>query len=136
MLVGADAAQHAMLYAASFSGNFNTDNPSFSVMSLAGVTPYLGNVHVAFDPKFKDNNTIFIADDDSNSEGGSVYRNNPATQLRWTDTDMMAPENGAVGCSAPHPVGQYGIVLSYTGEALYSAHDFGPACRSRRLPHG
>ncbi len=119
VLVGANAAQHAMLYAASFSGNFNTDNPSFSAMSLAGTTPWLGNVHVVFHPEFKDNNTIFIADDDAAVApdcGGSVYRNNPTAQLRWVDTDMMAEED----C----PVGQYGLAISFTGEALYSAHGY------------
>jgi hypothetical protein len=33
---------------------------------------------------------------------------------------MMAAINGAIGC--PHPVGQFGIVLAFTGQALYSAH--------------
>jgi hypothetical protein len=120
VLVGAAAEYHQSLYAASYSGNFNTDNPSFSLMSLAGRTEFAGDVHVAFHPNFKDNNTIFIAD--SGATGGSVYRNNPAAQLRWDDTNMMAAINGAVGCNARHQVPQSGLVLSFTGEALYSSH--------------
>jgi hypothetical protein len=124
VLVGAAAEYHALLYATSYSSNFNTDNPSFTVLSLAGATTYRGNVHVAFDPAFKDNNTIFINDDATTV--GSVYRNNVAAQLRWDDTNMMAATNGAVGCNAPHEVAQYGLALAFTGQALYSAHDKSP----------
>ena len=35
---------------------------------------------------------------------------------------MMDPANGAVGCYARIEFGQYGLVLAFTGEALYSAH--------------
>ncbi len=126
VLVGASAAAQNVLYATSYSSNFNTATPTFAVMALSGRTRSLGNVHTAFDPKFKDNNTIFIADDGAT---GSVYRNNVAAQIRWDDGNMMAATNGAIGCPAtgtvaaiPHAVGQSGLVLSYTGEALYSAH--------------
>jgi hypothetical protein len=119
VIVGANVEYQTNLYATSFSSNFNTDNPSFAVMSTAGATAAKGNVHVAFDPNFKDNNTIFIADDDAAVApdcGGSVYRNNPTAQLRWVDTDMMAEED--------YPIGQYGLVVSFTGETLYSAHGY------------
>jgi len=129
VLVGAHSAFNAAAYAVSYSGNMNTDNPSFTVQYLSGSTGG-GNVHVAFDPNFKDNNIYFIGVDDIYdpiqtsptlcSFPGSVYRNNPAAQLRWSDTNMMSTLNGAVGC--PHPVGQYGIALAFTGQALYSAH--------------
>jgi hypothetical protein len=119
VLVGAAQSFSTYLYAASYASNFNTDNPSFSIMSLAGKTTYTGDVHVAFDPNFKDNNTVFI--NDSGSAGGSVYRNNVATQLRWADTDMMAATNGAIGCPVPIQEAQYGLALAFTGEALYSA---------------
>jgi hypothetical protein len=117
VLVGAYTAYNAAGYATSYSGNMNTDNPSFSVQYLAGNTGG-GDVHVAFDPNFKDNNTYFIG---TGSASGSVFRNNPAAQLRWADTNMMSVVNGAVGCT-PHAVGQYGIALAFTGQALYSAH--------------
>jgi len=124
VLVGAASTASGALWAASYSGNFNTDNPSFSPMALAGRTTYMANAHVAFDPAFKDNNTIFLAEGSTGITGGTVYRNNPTTQIRWGDTDMMAATNGAIGCpsGAPHQLGQYGIVLAFTGQALYSAH--------------
>ncbi|MBM3118128.1 MAG: hypothetical protein FJ006_01000 [Chloroflexi bacterium] len=120
VLVGASVDYHTALYAASYSGNFNTDSPSFTVMVLAGKTNHTGSVHPVFHPNFKENNLIFI--NDTGSTGGSVYRNNPAAQQRWVDTDMMDAINGAVGCMAPHRDPQYGLVVSFTGEALYSAH--------------
>jgi hypothetical protein len=129
VLVGAESFFNATTYATSYCGNFNTDAPAFSIQYLAGNTGG-GNVHVAFDPAFKDNNTYYIGVDDKDTNGaehvyaGSVYRNNPAAQLRWQDTNMMADTNGAVGCNAPHAVGQYGIALAFTGSALYSAHTF------------
>jgi hypothetical protein len=119
VLVGSGAAFNAVFFATSYCGNFNTDNPTFALQALSGNTQQGGNVHVAFDPNFKDNNTYFIGDDAPCV--GSVFRNNPAAQLRWQDTDMMAAINGAIGCT-PHPVGQYGIVLAFTGQALYTAH--------------
>jgi hypothetical protein len=121
VLVGAAASFSGGLYAASFSSNFNTDNPSFAVMSLAGKTSFGGDVHPAFDPNFKDSNIVFI-NDMKTGVGGSVYRNNVAAQLRWADTDMMAATNGAVGCYAPHQVPQTGLVIAFTGQALYSSH--------------
>jgi hypothetical protein len=118
VLVGAGAGFHQILYAASFSGNFNTDNPSFDIMALAGGTDARGNVHVAFSPDFKDNDTIFIADEYAGA--GSVYRNISAGIFRWADTNMLSPINGAVGCW-PVEAGYYGLVLANTGGALYAA---------------
>jgi hypothetical protein len=104
-------------YAASISLNMDTDNPTFAVQLSSG--PLIGGaVHVAFDPKFDDNSIFYIADE---SNVGSVYRNNPTAQLRWADTNMMAAANGAVGCPSPdsNQKGFTGIVLAYTGQALY-----------------
>lgn len=91
---------------------------------LPATAPY--DVHVAFDPAYNDNNIIFIADDSAN---GSVYRNNVGSAPnidRWAGFDMMAAVNGATGSNAPHPVGQFGVQLAFTGAdgqtALYSAH--------------
>jgi len=131
VLVGANSVTHALLYAASYCGNFNTDTPSFTVLSLAGRTTAMGNVHAAFDPDFDDNNAIFIADDDATTAGaGSVYRNTSAGLLRWDDSDMMAAINGASGSLAPHQVGHYGLALAFTGAdrqcALYSIHQRTP----------
>ena len=90
-----------------------------------------GNVHVAFDPAYAENNIIYIADD--NAVTGSVYRNSVAGAplvTRWADVDMMAAINGAVGSLAPHQVGQYGLALAFTGAdgqcTLYSIHQRTP----------
>jgi len=42
----------------------------------------------------------------------------------------MASANGAGGCYAPHPIGQYGIQLAFTGGALYTAHSHGAVDRT------
>jgi len=123
VLVGAGFLYHMNAYAVSYCANFNTDSPLFAVQAFAGQTPYMGNVHVAFDPNFKDNNTYFICDGISpTSELGSVYRGTPGMMTRWQDVDMMAIANGAIGCDAPDQVWQFGLVIAFTGEALYSAH--------------
>jgi hypothetical protein len=105
-------------YASSISLNMGTDNPTWGLTTTAG--PFLGgNVHVAFDPKFEDNSIFYIADE---STAGSVYRNNPTAQLRWADTDMLSALNGAVGCLPKTPASGFsGIVLAYTGQALYAS---------------
>jgi hypothetical protein len=120
VIVGANVEYQASLYATSFSSNFNTDNPSFAVMSTAGKTAAGGNVHVAFSPNFKDDSMVFIGDQ-TPLYVGSIYRNNPGAQLRWGDTNMLSPTNNAVGCPSPIEDGIYGIALAYTGEALYAA---------------
>ncbi len=63
VLVGADHAYHGCSMPSSYCLNFNTDNPSFTVQALAGRTPFYGDVHVAFDPNFKDNNIYFVNDE-------------------------------------------------------------------------
>jgi hypothetical protein len=122
VVVGAAALMNNAVCATSYSGNFNTDAPSFTIQILSGNTrPGSGNVHVAFDPAFADNGIYYIGTDNASATcTGSVFRNKPSAQLRWADTDMMAAINGAVGC--PHAVGQFGIALAFTGQALYSAH--------------
>jgi hypothetical protein len=103
-------------YAAAISLNMNTDNPSFASQLSSGALMG-GNIHVAFDPKFDDNSIYYIAQE---GVGGSVYRNNPTAQLRWPDTNMLAATNGAVGCLPGTPASGFsGIVLAYTGQALY-----------------
>ncbi len=105
-------------YAGAFSFNMDTDNPTFGSWLTAG--PILGGaVHVAFDPNFDDNSIIYL---DQEGPGGSVYRNNPTSQLRWTDMDMLAAANGAVGCLPLNPASGFsGIFLAYTGQALYAS---------------
>jgi hypothetical protein len=120
-------------YAASISLNMDTDNPSFAVQLSSG--PLLGGaVHVAFDPKFDDNSLYYIAVEDA---GGSVYRNNPTGQLRWTDTDMLASSSGAVGCFPFSKQNGYtGIVIAFTGEALYASSQVAGAGVIRTINDG
>jgi hypothetical protein len=77
-------------------------------------------MHVAFDPNFRNNNTVFACDN-INSDG-SVYRNNVISQVKWAVNDIMASSNRSSSSSDPHRIAQYGIVLAFTGQALYSAH--------------
>jgi hypothetical protein len=121
-------------YAAALSLNMGTDNPTWTSTTSAG--PFLGgNSHVAFDPKFDDNSIFYVADE---SATGSVYRNNPTAQLRWSDTDMMAAANGAVGCPDPdaNRLGFTGIVLAYTGSALYASSQVAGAGVWRTIDDG
>jgi hypothetical protein len=138
VLVGAASTMNFAVMATTFCNNFNTDNPSFASGLIAGGTGG-GNVHVAFDPNYKDNSTIYIGSDSyaALQAGGclfhgSVFRNNPTGLLRWSDTNMMDVLNGAVGC--PEMNGQFGIVLAFTGSALYSASGpcFGGPCGVNR----
>jgi hypothetical protein len=120
VIVGSAAGFNANFFATSYCGNFNTNDPQFATQALAGNTGTAGNIHVAFDSKFGENNTYYIGDDAACR--GSVFRNNPAAQLRWRNADMMAAINGAVGGDTPRHVGQYGIALAFTGQTLYAAH--------------
>jgi len=129
VVVGSSYVMNSAACASSYSSNFNTDAPSFTVQILSGRTndAGTGNVHVAFDPLFKDNGTYFIGVDNiTGACTGSVYRNKPSAQLRWADTNMMAAVNGAIPIlpvgAPPHPFGQFGLALAFTGQALYSAH--------------
>jgi hypothetical protein len=120
-------------YAASISLNADSDNPTFVPQFSAGALSG-GNVHVAFDPKFDDNSIYYIA-----QEGltGSVYRNTPTSPLRWQDTDMMIASNGAFGC--PPGLGRLGfsgIILAYTGEALYASSQIAGAGVWRTIDDG
>jgi hypothetical protein len=118
-------------YAGAYSLNMNTDNPTFGPFFTA--LTLAGNAHVAFDPDFDNNNMVYFATDGA---GGSVFRNNITSQLLWTDTDMMAAVNGAVGCPSPdsNRDGFYGIQLAFTGSALYAAG--GEAVDSQRTTNG
>jgi hypothetical protein len=121
VLVGAATGYHASLYAVSYALNFNTDNPSFTVQSMAGRTPFYGDVHVAFDINFSDTNIYFANDENYLLLGGSVYRNNPQAQVRWSDADMLDAANHAGGCFT-YGDPQTGLVLGFTGRALYSSY--------------
>jgi hypothetical protein len=123
VLVGADANYNATAYPAAIS----TDGGK-SFTELRERLPTSGNVHVAFDPDFDNNYTVYVADDSST---GTVYRNTVATIPvvgSWGSLNMMSATNGAVGSPAnvPHAVGQYGLQLAFTGaggqHALYSVH--------------
>ncbi|MCX6005088.1 MAG: hypothetical protein NT082_05385, partial [Chloroflexi bacterium] len=97
--------------------------------------PTRGNVHVIFDVDYEKNSFIYAATDNSS---GTVYRNTAPNYTRWDSNDMMEVSDGASGADwwndgysqatgdPPHRVGQYGLVMAYTGEpqpALYSAHE-------------
>lgn len=127
VLVGADANYNATAYPAAIS----TDGGK-SFTELRERLPTSGNVHVAFDPDFDNNRTVYVADDSST---GTVYRGSVATVSAlalWEAMDMMSATNGAVGSPAnvPHAVGQYGLQLAFTGaggqHALYSVHAIAP----------
>ena len=136
VMVGSSAAMNGAVCASSYCGNFNTESPAFAIQILSGRTlNQPGNVHVAFDPNFKDNSIYYIGVD---AAAGSVFRNNPTAQLRWADTDMMAAANGAIGTpvGTPHATGQFGIALAFTGQALYSAHGGVPIGVDRTIDDG
>ncbi len=125
-------------YAASISLNMDADNPKFSIQTTAG--PLVGGaVHVTFDPKFDDNSIYYLSEEKATGGTfGSVYRNNPTAQLGWADTDLMAATNGAVGCPNPdtNRLGFSGIVLAYTGEALYASSQVAGAGVWRTIDDG
>jgi len=135
VLVGADANES---YQAAYSADKGVTFGVITAESLYGN----GNEHVIFDVDFKNNNFIYMADDNSATatNPGTVYRNTVPSSTRWSDNDMMSLGNGGTyifaldssgdldwpaGDNPPHPVGQYGIVQAWTGDpqpALYSAH--------------
>jgi len=132
VLVGANASQS---YQAAYSADKGV---TFSLItdSLYGN----GNEHVIFDVDFKNDNFIYMGDDNAvgATNPGTVYRNTVPSFTRWTDNDMMSAANGGkyifdgiaelawpAGNNPPHPVGQFGLVQAWTGDpqpALYSAH--------------
>jgi hypothetical protein len=114
VLVGSDMGAP---YASSISLNMDTETPSFAVQLSSGPLAGAGK-HVAFDTTFDDTSIYFIGVEGAN---GSVFRNNPTAQLRWPDTDLLNPSNGAVGCFDYPDEGITGIVLAFTGEALYAS---------------
>ena len=135
VLVGADAAES---YQAAYSADKGVTFGVITAESLYGN----GNEHVIFDVDFKNNNFIYMADDnpETATNPGTVYRNTVPSSTRWSDNDMMSLGNGGTyifaldssgdldwpaGDNPPHPVGQYGIAQAWTGDpqpALYSAH--------------
>ena len=108
-------------YVCGWSLNMDSGNPSFTSSYLAGATGHSGCVHVAFDPKFDENSIFYIAEENTSGLGSSVYRQNPMAQLRWADTELTSAANGKVGCVAEGILhsGFTGIILAYTGQALY-----------------
>jgi hypothetical protein len=126
VLVGAAADYHRAYYAVSFSVNMNTDKPNFQLMTAAGKTPFMGNVHVTFHPKFNENNTIFISDEaylaGKDIIGGSVYRNNLYAPAKWGNTDMLRFADATVSSNKYNQQPQTGLVAGLTGEALYTCY--------------
>jgi len=126
LLVGAGAVTGSGLYPVAYSMNAGQN---WSVVRDPMPTP--GQVHVAFDTKFDDNNTIFVANDGNavtSVANGSVYRYQlpwPAGG-RWIDNDMLATTNG--NCittalpTAPFAARFFGLQRAFTGDALYAAY--------------
>ena len=137
ILVGASAgASYPAAYSPDKGRTFDTGS-----QAIVGQ----GNEHVIFDVDFKNNNFIYVADDNYRgrpSAPGTVYRNSVPAFQRWEDGNLMAPANGCgytfdnvtfsslsgwpLGGAPPHAVGQFGLVQAWTGSpqpALYSAHD-------------
>jgi len=127
VLCGSDETMTAVSYSVAYSLD-----AAETWSAILGQLPTNGSVHVAFDPDFDNNATIYAADDNApcstGANRGTVYRNTIPSYGRWEDLDMMAAANGAIGSGVgvPHAVGQYGIQLAFTGAngqtALYSAH--------------
>ncbi len=126
VLVGAAADYHRAYYAVSFSNTMNTDNPIFQIMTAAGKTPFMGNVHVTFHSNFTDNNMVFISDEanlsDNDIVGGSIYRQNIFMPIKWEYTDMLKFADSTSGIKKEYKQLQTGIVFASTGEALYSSY--------------
>ncbi|MCX6005141.1 MAG: hypothetical protein NT082_05660, partial [Chloroflexi bacterium] len=92
-----------------------------------------GNMHVIFDPDFKNNNMRYAGDDNIVRGLGSVFRSS-----RDFFYDIMSVANGTVGSiwpippalpgvdQPPHNIGIFGLAQAWTGDpkpALYAAHD-------------
>ena len=75
-----------------------------------------GNVHVVFDSRFDENNIIYAAFDDS---AGSIYRGVIGTSTKWDNLLSNIPARSR------HFGGYFGLVVAYTGSALYGAHGKG-----------
>jgi hypothetical protein len=119
ILIGSSGILPGMLTAMSFSLN---GGESFSLIPSA-LRADAGNVHVAFDSDFENNNIAYIGDD---GPTGRIYRYQLPFPMggRWVDNDMMDATNGncGSGLGVPHMVGYYGLQVAFTGGALYGAH--------------
>jgi len=138
---GAGGAAGQSTYPFAYSADKGLTFNGSSGYAIAGA----GNQHVLFDVDFKNNNFIYMGDDNAGTAVGTVYRNTAPSFTTWVDNDMMEAANGAAyifaGVGAPlawttaagvaideppHPVGIFGLVQAWTGEpqpALYAAHD-------------
>jgi len=134
VLVGANADQ-------SYQAAYSADK-GVTFMLITDSLYGNGNEHVIFDVDFKNNNFIYMGDDNladpTPTNPGTVYRNTVPSFTRWSDNDMMSSANGGkyifdgiaelnwpASNNPPHPVGQFGIAQAWTGDpqpALYSAH--------------
>jgi len=135
ILIGAARANNLIAYPIAFSLNHGN---SWEV--IPDQLPTKGNVHVAFDPDFQNNNIIYVADDGSIGSNGSIYRQTIPVYRRWVDTDIMNPVNGAHGkyysAASPYGLGgYYGLQSALSTKDLYSAHGMvgqsSGVCRTR-----
>jgi len=130
VLVGAGVLSNAAGLAAAYSAD-----GAQHWFAFKDRMPAEGNVHVIFDVDYVKNSFVYAAADNAS---GAVYRNTAPSFTRWDGNDMMEISDGAAGPDwwnngynqatgdPPHRVGQYGIVMAYTGNpqpALYSAHE-------------
>ncbi|MFC2122618.1 WD40/YVTN/BNR-like repeat-containing protein [Bacteroidota bacterium] len=71
------------------------DGNSFEPLPPDATTPPLtGNISIAFDRKFANNNTVYAASD---SQGGGIYRYIIGTSSDWESIDGTLPSNATVG---------------------------------------
>jgi hypothetical protein len=115
VLVGANAAASAAAYPVAYSAN----GAEWFYVVLERL-PTVGNVHVIFDAKFKDNSIIYAADDGGPALNlGSIYRNTVPSYTQWIDLF------GAGAAFAPGIAHQsyYGLAMATEG-TIYGAHDF------------
>ena len=140
ILIGAARATNLIAYPIAFS-----PDGAESWIVIPYQLPTKGNVHVAFDPNFKDNNIIYVADDGSVGNNGSVYRQTISAYMKWEDTDIVNPVNGSHGtyysASSPYGCGgYYGLQPALVPDGLYLAHGIvGPnsgVCRTRNRYEG
>ena len=117
ILVG--AAENTSFHSVAYSAN---GGQTWAL--LADQIPGNGNIHVAFDPDYKNNQFIYAACD---SKDGSIFRNTCPSYVKWLSTDLMSltlKRGSAPTSNILHLGGKYGLVIARTGipvSALYVA---------------
>jgi len=128
VLVGAGMTDEGTNCLAAYCSNMNSDKPVFSLLAPKR-TQITGNIHVAFDPDFRNNGFIYINSEPGKPRGlgGSVYRNSVKNVSDWIKANMI---NGGVAYGANqlqhNVVNHFGLIIAKTGNpqpALYSVHD-------------